>query len=383
VLTGADAALAGIVLEEGVEIVAHRGYGETIQRYIESPTPIGKGLIGRAITTGRVSLIKDVKSEADYVEIFPGAAAQLTIPMRREDQTVGVIAIESTNPECFSDENVEFLLRLADHAAISLANARLYAEVNAANLAKSEFVSFVSHELKTPMTSIKGYADWLRAGAVGPLNETQQQFLNIIQSNVERMTTIVSDLADVARIESGRLKLETKEMSFQTVIDEVVSSLQGQYDAKQQTLVMDVQPELPTVWGDHVRLVQALTNLMSNGYKYTPAGGTVTLRVHRTKNIWDAKGAAEVLHIAVQDTGYGISPADQKKIFTKFFRAEDRAIREAPGTGLGLNIFKQLIELSGGRAWFESELGKGSTFHFTVPVASAMNASGQAAASPN
>jgi len=255
--------------------------------------------------------------------------------------------------------------------------------VNAANLAKSEFVSFVSHELKTPMTSIKGYADWLHAGAVGPLNETQQQFINIIQSNVERMTTIVSDLADVARIESGRLKLETKEMQFQTVIDEVVRSLQGQYDAKQQTLLMDVEADLPLVWGDHVRLVQALTNLMSNGYKYTPVGGAVTLRVHRAKNIWDAQGAAEVLHISVQDTGYGISPADQKKIFTKFFRAEDRTIREAPGTGLGLNIFKQLIELSGGRAWFESELGKGSTFHFTVPVASTMKVSGQEAASPS
>lgn len=383
VLTGADAALAGIVLEEGVEIVAHRGYGEAIKPYIENAAPMGKGLIGRVIASGRVLLATNVKSESDYVEILPSTVAQLIIPMRREDQTLGVVAIESANLDCFSDDNVEFLVRLADHAAISLANARLYAEVNAANLAKSEFVSFVSHELKTPMTSIKGYADWLSAGAVGPLNETQGQFLNIIKSNVERMTTIVSDLADVARIESGRLKLETKEMSFQTVIDEVVSSLQGQYDAKQQTLVMDVESDLPLVWGDHVRLVQALTNLMSNGYKYTPVGGAVTLRVHPTKNIWDAKGAAEVLHISVQDTGYGISPADQKKIFTKFFRAEDRTIREAPGTGLGLNIFKQLIELSGGRAWFESELGKGSTFHFTVPVASAMKALGQVAASPN
>ncbi|MBI5082018.1 MAG: GAF domain-containing protein [Chloroflexi bacterium] len=382
-LTGADAALAGIVLEEGFEIVAHRGYGDAIKPFIENAAPLGKGLIGRALATGRVSLTENVKSESDYIEVLPSAVAQLIIPMRREDQTLGVVAIESRNPDCFSDENVEFLVRLADHAAISLANARLYAEVNAANLAKSEFVSFVSHELKTPMTSIKGYADWLSAGAVGPLNETQGQFLNIIKSNVERMTTIVSDLADVARIESGRLKLETKEMSFQTVIDEVVRSLQGQYDAKQQTLLMDVESDLPLVWGDHVRLVQALTNLMSNGYKYTPVGGSVTLRVHRAKNIWDAKGAAEVLHVSVQDTGYGISPVDQKKIFTKFFRAEDRSIREAPGTGLGLNIFKQLIELSGGRTWFESELEKGSTFHFTVPVASAIKVSGQEAASPS
>jgi len=148
--------------------------------------------------------------------------------------------------------------------------------------------------------------------------------------------------------------------------------VQAQYDDKQQKLLMDVDAELPPVFGDHVRLVQVLSNLMSNATKYTPGGGAITLSVHRSTNVWDPHGAPEVLHVAVQDTGYGISPADQKKIFSKFFRAEDRVIREAPGTGLGLNIFKLLVELGGGKAWFESEPGQGSTFHFTVPLAQAM-----------
>jgi signal transduction histidine kinase len=219
------------------------------------------------------------------------------------------------------------------------------------------------------MTSIKGYADLLAVGAMGALNEIQQQAMNTIRGNVDRMATIVSDLTDIARIESGRMRLEMKAIPFQGIIDDVIRTVQGQYDAKEQTLIREIEPDLPPVWGDHVRLVQVLTNLMSNGYKYTPANGTIRLTVTRSANTWDPEGAPEVLHVSVQDNGYGISPADQKKIFTKFFRAEDRAIREAPGTGLGLNIFKLLVELGGGKAWFESELGKGSTFHFTVPLA--------------
>ncbi|HKZ69363.1 MAG TPA: ATP-binding protein, partial [Anaerolineales bacterium] len=115
-------------------------------------------------------------------------------------------------------------------------------------------------------------------------------------------------------------------------------------------------------------LVQVLTNLISNAHKYSPDGGPVTLRAQSSKNVWDSQGAPEVLHVSVQDTGYGISPEDQDKIFTKFFRA-DNNIGDAPGTGLGLNIVKQMVELGGGKVWFESELGKGSTFHFTVPLA--------------
>ncbi|MEK7276732.1 MAG: GAF domain-containing protein [Chloroflexota bacterium] len=367
--TGAIAGAAGIVVEEGVSIIAHHGYGEAILPLLDQPIPAGRGLVNQVLNSGEPLLVTDVQSDERYYRILPDTVSQLTIPIRREDETIGVMALESDRADCFQKEDLAFLTRLADHAAIAVANAKLYAEVNAANLAKSEFVSFVSHELKTPMTSIKGYVDWLATGTVGPINDTQGQFLATIRGNVERMMTIVSDLADIARIESGRMRLEQKVTPFQTVIQDVIQTVQAQYDAKQQKLLMDVDAELPPVFGDHVRLVQVLTNLMSNATKYTPDGGAITLSVHRSNNVWDAEGAPEVLHIAVQDTGYGISPADQKKIFTKFFRAEDRVIREAPGTGLGLNIFKLLVELGGGKAWFESEQGQGSTFHFTVPLA--------------
>jgi signal transduction histidine kinase len=116
--------------------------------------------------------------------------------------------------------------------------------------------------------------------------------------------------------------------------------------------------------------VQILTNLVSNAHKYTPAGGSMQIAAERSANRWDESGAADVLHVSIQDSGLGISPQDQKSIFQKFFRAEDRSVRDLPGTGLGLHITRNLIELQGGRIWFETELRKGSTFHFTLPVAS-------------
>ncbi|HNB50516.1 MAG TPA: HAMP domain-containing sensor histidine kinase, partial [Anaerolineales bacterium] len=222
-----------------------------------------------------------------------------------------------------------------------------------------------------PMTSIQGFTDLLSKGAVGPVNEAQAGFLATIRSNVKRMDRLVSDLTDVSKIEAGRLRLEFSSVAFQEVVDEVVRSTKGQIDQKEQTLVVEVPDDLPEVWGDRTRIIQVLTNLVSNAYKYTPQQGNIFIRAVLAQNQWDtnAEAAPEVLHIYVQDTGIGIKPEDQKQIFSKFFRSDDPKARESPGTGLGLNITKNLVELQGGQIWFESEYRKGTAFHFTLPVA--------------
>jgi signal transduction histidine kinase len=253
----------------------------------------------------------------------------------------------------------------------------LYADLQAANLAKSDFVSLVSHELKTPMTSIRGYADLLAQGVVGPINEVQANFLNTIRSNVGRMSTLVSDLADVSRIEAGRLRLQFSIVNLHDVIQEVAGSQKAQIDEKKQTLIVNVQMDLPPVWGDQTRITQILTNLLSNANKYTPAEGRITIDAKLDKEPSEVKGAPsgalkgapEVVRVSVSDTGFGISPDDQRVIFQKFFRSEDKNVRESPGTGLGLNITRHLVEMQGGRIWFESEVGEGTTFYFTIPVA--------------
>jgi len=302
----------------------------------------------------------------DEVSILPGAHTQIVIPIRREAGVIGLLFLESVSD---SQQDIAFLNRLSDHAAIAISNAQLYDEVQQANDAKSEFVSFVAHELKNPMTSIKGYTELLSGGAVGSINEMQTNFLHTIHANVERMSTLVSDLNDNSKIEAGRLRLDYTAVNVSDVVDEVIRSTSRQIEEKKQEIQVQVPNSLPNIWVDKTRVSQVLTNLISNAYKYTPEGGKIIAGAEMTVNQWDPEGAEQVVHIWVKDDGIGISQEDQHKIFSKFFRAEDEKAREVPGTGLGLNITKSLVEMQGGKIWFESEYREGTTFHFTVPVA--------------
>jgi signal transduction histidine kinase len=227
----------------------------------------------------------------------------------------------------------------------------------------------VAHELKNPMTSIKGYTELLAAGSVGQINEMQSNFLSTIRSNVERMSALVSDLNDNAKIEAGRLRLDFKPADVKEIVDDVLRSTKRQVEDKRQNIEIQLSEQLPQVWADRLRVGQVLTNLVSNAHKYTPEGGKIFVGAEATSNQWDPEGAKHVVHLWVKDNGIGISFEDQGKIFQKFFRSDDSKAREVPGTGLGLNITKSLVEMQGGRIWFDSEFRKGTTFHFTVPVA--------------
>lgn len=228
-----------------------------------------------------------------------------------------------------------------------------------ANKSKSEFVSVVSHELKLPMTSIKGYSDLMLGGATGQLNENQVNFLTTIRNNVNRMATLVSDLTEISRIESGNLRIEPRAVPVWDVIDEVVTLTKTQITEKNQTITVDIPEQLPKSWCDRGRFAQVVTNLISNANKYSPEGAHIVVQALRVDGM---------IQLKVQDNGYGMTPEDQALLFNKFFRSGDEKAREAPGTGLGMSITKNLIELQGGRIWFESEYRKGTTVYFTVPV---------------
>jgi signal transduction histidine kinase len=373
--SGADAGLVGAVVtepQEGIRIIADQGYGDELAAYHENLLPLELPGLQDAVhqeQTQQFSRSELASQRENGFSLLADANTQIVIPIRREDTVIGVLLLESRRAEPWRTESQAFLSRLTDHAAIAIANAQLFAQVQAADLAKSEFVSFVSHELKTPMTSIRGYTDLLIGGAVGPINENQENFLGTIRANVNRMATLVSDLADVSRIETGRLRLEFQAVNVAGVVDEVARSLHRDLDEKEQTLVQALSKDLPPVWADRTRLVQVLTNLVSNAHKYTQAKGTITIEAQAGPNRWDPAGAVQVVRIAVRDNGIGLKPEDQEQIFTKFFRSDDPKAREAPGTGLGLNITRYLVEMQGGQIWFESVYREGTTFHFTVPVA--------------
>ncbi|MGD8597974.1 MAG: response regulator, partial [Anaerolineae bacterium] len=223
---------------------------------------------------------------------------------------------------------------------------------------KSDFVSIVSHELRTPLTSIKGYLDLLLMGTAGPLTMQQSSFLEIAKDNSIRLNSLVADLLDISRIESGRTELDLQVVSISDIVDNVATSLQQQFAERNLTLTLDIPPGLPEIFGDPKRIAQILINLLSNAYKYTVEGGA-TVR---------ARATTTALQVDVTDSGVGISPQAKEKLFSRFFRANDPTVRQQPGTGLGLNITKSLVEMHGGKIWVESTPGVGTTFSFTLPL---------------
>jgi PAS domain S-box-containing protein len=224
---------------------------------------------------------------------------------------------------------------------------------------KTEFVSLVSHELRTPLTSIKGFTEMVLDGDAGEINEEVAEFLGIVKSNADRLVALVNDLLDISRIESGRIQLKSEQVDLREVVKLVVATMQHLIEEKDQNLVVELDDAAVQVMGDQNKMVQILTNYVSNAYKYTPSGGDIRLVV---------KAEGDFAHVAVIDNGYGIAPEDQEKLFTRFYRVDNSMTREIGGTGLGLSIVKAIVEMQGGRIGVESTLGEGSTFYFTVPL---------------
>ncbi len=355
--------------------------------YVEVPTvmPLDKGLAGHVARTGQPILVNDVKQDSRYIANCPDTRAQLSVPIKRENETIGVMNLESPTLNAFGILQLDTASRLADHAAIAITNAQLYEQVSRANQVKGKFVSDAAHELAQPLTSIKGWVDILVKGMAGSLSDMQAQALGTVRFNTERMVTLNNDLLDIGRIETGKIALDIKPDVVKPIIIETVRALQIQIDERQLTVEYDIPDDLPSVMCDRKRLIQVLTNLVSNAYKYTPSGGQMTISVTRQALIqprnaprgnWTRgdlqqlkPSPAGYLACAIKDTGLGISAKDQSELFTQFFRSNNEEARKQPGTGLGLSITKSLIELQGGAIWVDSELGKGSTFAFTLPIA--------------
>jgi len=220
---------------------------------------------------------------------------------------------------------------------------------------KSEFVATVSHDLRAPLTYMRGYATMLPM--VGALNPKQQEFSDKIMLGIEQMTNLIDNLLDLGRIEAG-VDLAVEPCRIDEIIYGIVDTRHPVTETKQLTLQVDVPRNLPPVSGDATLLRQAITNLIDNAIKYTPSGGQVKIR---------AQVDEKYCQVAVTDTGVGIAPSDQARLFEKFFRVNQRGSTSAKGSGLGLSIVKSVVEKHGGKVWLESKLGKGSTFYIEIP----------------
>ena len=370
--SGANAGLVGVLQNgdtTGVRVMASQGYGKSWSRCKARPLPVLDYKLQDAIEGG-LPIRRSRERERRYcTRCLPMGTARRLSPSAVRQIPLACCCSKAPVKASLPTKRMSFLIRLSDHASIAISNAQLYSAVQQANLAKSDFVSFVAHELKNPMTSVKGYTELISAGAVGPITDVQANFLGTIRSNIERMNTLVSDLNDMSKIEVGRLRLDFKSLRLSDSIDTVIRSTKkadGRKTAGAQP--GHVPADLPRCGQTERAWSRCWSTWFPMRINIPPPAGTIEVAAERCQNEWDTNGAAEVVHIWVKDNGIGINEEDQKKIFQKFFRSDDPKTREVTGTGLGLNITKSLVEMQGGQIWFESEFRKGTTFHFTVPI---------------
>jgi PAS domain S-box-containing protein len=224
---------------------------------------------------------------------------------------------------------------------------------------KSEFIATVSHEFRTPVTSISMSVDILNQEILGPLTERQKELVTSAKEDCHRLTKLARELLQLAKIESGRIQLREEELQFKEVVEATLRPLQIQFQEKNVQLVADVPDGLPPLRADEQQISWVITNLVTNALKYTPAGGMVTVRGRR-----DDGG----LRLEVQDTGVGIPAEYLSQIFEKFVQVKQTPDATPGSVGLGLAIARQIVQMYGGRIWAESEVGKGSTFSFVVPM---------------
>ncbi len=292
---------------------------------------------------------------------------EVAIPANAGGRTQAVLWVRSRGRPLPDDDekDIAFMVRAAGDALESVRLFQEAAQVEALrelDRMKSELIATVSHELRTPLVSIKGFAETLRNdGDVDVV--TRREFLDDIIDESNHLEELINNLLDMSRIEAGMLRIQPQPIKLANLASRVVGKLRQRAAKEGHMLQLNVAPDLPLVHADAGRLEQVLRNLIENALKYSPEGGRIVLYATRD---------GDMVKVSVRDHGIGIAPEHAERIFDRFYRVDNSMTRGTSGTGIGLSICRGLIEAHGGRIWVESVPGKGSTFHFTVPVAAAI-----------
>ncbi len=332
----------------------------------------GEGVLGRTAITLEPIQVPDITVPAAYegrlreILVESGVRAILAVPMVREGRLIGCLGVTRNQPGEFPAETIELLRTFATQSALAIQNARLFHEIadksrqlEAASRHKSEFLANMSHELRTPLNAVIGFSEVLLQRMFGDLNPKQDEYLKDIYASGQHLLSLINDILDLSKIEAGRMELAPAPFHLPTALENAVTLVRERASRHGITLQLDVDPGLGELVGDERKIKQVLLNLLSNAVKFTPEGGRISLKASRTDG---------AVAIAVTDTGIGIAPEDQAAIFEEFRQVGSDETRKQEGTGLGLTLAKKFVELHGGRIWVESELGRGSTFTFTLPV---------------
>ena len=339
------------------------------------PMPPGKHSISsRTISTREVVHVSDVLADPEYAIKDAARVARfracLGVPMRSEGEIIGAITVLRPEVGYFSDKQVDLLKTFASQAVIAIQNVRLFNEIQEkslqlelANRHKSEFLANMSHELRTPLNAIIGFSEVLLEKMFGEMNEKQEDYLKDIHSSGKHLLALINDILDLAKVEAGRMELNVDRFHLPSAIDNALTLIRERALRHGISVSAEIDPQLGEVSADERKLKQILLNLLSNAVKFTPEGGKIKVA---------ARPAGNMVEIAVSDTGIGIAPEDHAAVFEEFKQVGTDYTRKAEGTGLGLALTRKFVALHGGTIRVESELGKGSTFTFTLPLEAAV-----------
>ncbi|MBK6646608.1 MAG: GAF domain-containing protein [Anaerolineales bacterium] len=359
--TGFNAVLKEATGESGAEM-KRQGYLTRLD---------DKSIVGTVASSG-VSVVANNVAEHPlymYDPLLPETRAEAAIPLRIGPRIIGVIDIHSRDTNAFNEDEVSVLQTLGDQVAVAIDNARSFElsqqavlEMREADRLKSQFLANMSHELRTPLNSIIGFSRVILKGIDGPVTELMQQDLTAIYNSGQHLLGLINDILDSAKIEAGKMELAFDEVGISDLVHNVLSTMSGIVKDRPIELRQKIEPATPAVRADPIRIRQVMINLLSNAAKFTEEGA-ITVNVAP----YNDDGRAMV-KISVSDTGPGISEKDQEKLFQPFSQVDASPTRKSGGTGLGLSICKQLINMHGGQIWVESAEGRGSSFHFTLPL---------------
>jgi signal transduction histidine kinase len=375
-LSGADAGVIYEFDEETQEFnlrASHRMEREAVGGLRAARIKLGEGV------TGQAAMRREPMQVADTFELRESTVSRvrsllhrlgyrslLTVPILREQQIMGGLTVWRKQVGEFKPEVVNLLQTFATQSALAIQNARLFREIEeksrqieAANRHKSEFLANMSHELRTPLNAIIGFSEVLQERLFGELNEKQAEYTDDILTSGRHLLSLINEILDLSKVEAGRMELELATFDLPLAIDNARTFVRERATKHGITLDVDVDERLGDYVGDERKIKQILLNLLSNAVKFTPEGGRIGIHARQVNGS---------VKISVSDTGIGIAPEDQATIFEEFRQVGGDYAQKKEGTGLGLTLAKKFVELHGGRIWVESEVGKGSTFTFTLPT---------------
>ncbi len=367
-----DAPDARLFLIEGDALKYVTGFGALDGT---RPTvPVSRGVVlGRAVIDRSVIHVADLAAvldeypEAREAQRLFGHRTTLAVPLVLENRGFGGILIRRKEVRPFSERQIDLVKTFADQAVIAIENVRLFNEIQdkslqleIANKHKSEFLANMSHELRTPLNAIIGFSEVLQERMFGDMNEKQDEYINDIHGSGKHLLSLINDILDLSKVEAGRMELELATFDVPSAIDNALTLIKERAGRHGIQLQAEVDSGITEIKGDERKFKQILLNLLSNAVKFTPEGGRITVA---------ARPVDSMVEVSVTDTGIGIAPDDCEAVFEEFRQVGTDYTKKAEGTGLGLALTRKFVELHGGKIWVTSEVGKGSTFAFTLPVA--------------